>query len=361
MAMNGRTGRSSSTAAPLRRSGWSWSGRSSSVSISAFVSSPAKRKNRRPSANENLYHQADNSPARKQDYNYLDATRPKETVEPQAKPEPSVQAYRAPDPLAEARRREEEEARRSGLFPQGAQDLRQRAGIAAAGAGANPLAGLDLAGLNLPSVQDLLPGNAPSAAERKQAFLASGTLPVTAICSTVCKSRSRPSRSRRARSFPSALITGLNSDLPGEIIGQVTEHVYDSATGRHLLIPQGSRIFGRYNADIDYGQDRAQIVWDRLIMPNGSSIALDAMIGADKAGYAGLADQVDHHGGRLFGAVLLSSLITAGANLVSNSDDNGFTEISAMPPRSRRSPSAAKSSAGSSTSSPPSPSVRASG
>ena len=126
--------------------------------------------------------------------------------------------------------------------------------------------------------------------------------------------------------IPSALITGLNSDLPGEIIGQVTENVYDSATGHHLLIPQGAKIFGRYNADVAYGQDRAQIVWDRLIMPNGNSISLDAMVGTDKAGYAGLADQVDHHGGRLFGAVLLSSLITAGANLVSNSDDNGFTE-----------------------------------
>ena len=132
--------------------------------------------------------------------------------------------------------------------------------------------------------------------------------------------------SPRHAMIPAALITGLNSDLPGEIIGQVTENVYDSATGRHLLVPQGAKILGRYNADVAYGQDRAQIVWDRLIMPNGNSIGLDAMVGTDKAGYAGLADQVDHHSGRLFGAVLLSSLITAGANLVSNSDDNGFTE-----------------------------------
>ena len=179
--------------------------------------------------------------------------------------------------------------------------------------------------MNLPSVQDLLPGNAPSAAERKQAFLASGTAGDGYLQHRLQKPLSA-FEIKAGTIIPSALITGLNSDLPGEIIGQVTEHVYDSATGRHLLIPQGSRIFGRYNADIGYGQDRAQIVWDRLIMPNGSSIALDAMIGADRAGYAGLADQVDHHGGRLFGAVLLSSLITAGANLVSNSDDNGFTE-----------------------------------
>ena len=118
------------------------------------------------------------------------------------------------------------------------------------------------------------------------------------------------------------MITGLNSDLPGEIIGQVTEHVYDTANGRHLLIPQGARILGRYNAQVGVGQDRAQIVWDRLIMPNGDSVQLEAMVGTDKAGYAGLADQVDHHLGRLIGAVILSSFISVGANLATDSGDN---------------------------------------
>ena len=272
-------------------------------------------------AKDNLYVQTDNAAARRNDYSYIDATKLVEKVEP----EPPAQVYRKPDPLAEARRREEEEARRSGLFPQGAQDLRQRAGIAASGAAANPLAGLDLGGLKLPSVQDLLPDAGPSTAERKQAFLASGTGGEGYLQQSLQMPLS-DFEVKAGTVIPSALITGLNSDLPGEIIGQVTENVFDTATGRHLLIPQGSRIFGRYNADIDYGQDRAQIVWDRLIMPNGNSIDLAAMVGTDKAGYAGLADRVDHHSGRLFGAVLLSSLITAGANLVSNNDGNGFTE-----------------------------------
>ena len=122
--------------------------------------------------------------------------------------------------------------------------------------------------------------------------------------------------------IPAALITGLSSDLPGEIIGQVTEHIYDTASGRHLLIPQGAKIFGRYNADVGYGQERAQIVWDRLIMPNGNSVQLEAMVGTDKAGYAGLTDQVDHHLGQLIGAVILSSFISVGANLATDTGDN---------------------------------------
>ena len=122
--------------------------------------------------------------------------------------------------------------------------------------------------------------------------------------------------------IPAALITGLNSDLPGEITGQVTEHVYDTVTGRYLLIPQGTRIFGRYNADVAYAQERAQIVWDRLIMPNGDSLQLEAMVGTDKAGQAGLADQVDHHLGRLIGAVILSSFISVGANLATDSGND---------------------------------------
>ena len=122
--------------------------------------------------------------------------------------------------------------------------------------------------------------------------------------------------------IPAALITGLNSDLPGEVIGQVTENVFDTATGNHLLIPQGAKIFGRYNDNVGYGQERAQVVWNRLIMPNGNSIQLEAMIGTDKAGYAGLSDQVDHHLGRLFGAVILSSIIGVGANIATDSGDD---------------------------------------
>jgi len=125
--------------------------------------------------------------------------------------------------------------------------------------------------------------------------------------------------------IPAALITGVNSDLPGEIIAQVTEPIFDSVSGNTLLVPAGAKLLGRYDSLIGYGQDRAFIIWDRLLMPNGYSIELDEMAGPDKKGQAGVADQVDYHTFRLLTAVLLSSFITAGANVVENSDDNGFT------------------------------------
>ena len=125
--------------------------------------------------------------------------------------------------------------------------------------------------------------------------------------------------------IPAALITGVNSDLPGEIIAQVTEPIFDSVSGNTLLVPAGAKLLSRYDSLIGYGQDRAFIIWDRMLMPNGYSIELDEMAGTDKKGQAGIADRVDHHTFRLLTAALLSSFITAGANVVENSDDNGFT------------------------------------
>ena len=107
--------------------------------------------------------------------------------------------------------------------------------------------------------------------------------------------------------IPTVLLTGLNSDLPGEMIGQVSENVFDSATGRHLLIPQGARVFGRYDSRVAYGQDRALVVWDRLIYPDGSSVTLQGMGGSDKAGYAGFHDQVNNHVWRLLGYGAISA------------------------------------------------------
>ena len=112
-----------------------------------------------------------------------------------------------------------------------------------------------------------------------------------------------------------SLITGVNSDLPGLVIAQVTEPVFDSVSGRHLLIPQGSRLIGRYDSLIEYGQDRALIVWDRIIRPDGSSIRIDNWPGVDAQGRAGLADEVDHHGWRLLRGAGLSTLLSLGAAL----------------------------------------------
>lgn len=117
------------------------------------------------------------------------------------------------------------------------------------------------------------------------------------------------------------LLTGVNSDLPGQVIAAVTEPVYDTVTGEYLLIPQGSRVIGRYDSVIAYGQSRALIVWNRIIMPDGSSIRIENLPAADTQGYAGLSDGVDHHTLRVFTAAALSSLISVGAELSEDDDE----------------------------------------
>ena len=115
--------------------------------------------------------------------------------------------------------------------------------------------------------------------------------------------------------IPASLITGIRSDLPGQITAQVTENVYDSPTGHFLLIPQGARLIGIYDSQIAFGQSRVLLVWNRLIMPNGRSIVLERQAGADSAGYAGLEDEVDNHWGAQFKAALLSTLLGVGSQL----------------------------------------------
>jgi type IV secretion system protein VirB10 len=115
--------------------------------------------------------------------------------------------------------------------------------------------------------------------------------------------------------IPGALVTGINTDLPGEVIAQVTENVYDSVTGHYLLIPQGARLLGKYQSLVSNGQNRALIVWRRLVLPNGNSIVLDAMPGTDQQGYAGLKDRVDYHLDKLGTAVALTTGIAYAGNL----------------------------------------------
>jgi type IV secretion system protein TrbI len=124
--------------------------------------------------------------------------------------------------------------------------------------------------------------------------------------------------------IPAALITGIRSDLPGQVTAQVTEHVYDSPTGKYLLIPQGSKLIGAYDSHVSFGQDRVLLVWTRLIMPNGRSIVLERQPGADTQGFAGLEDEVDHHWGRLFGAAALSTLLGVGSELGATGNDSGI-------------------------------------
>jgi type IV secretory pathway VirB10-like protein len=124
--------------------------------------------------------------------------------------------------------------------------------------------------------------------------------------------------------IPAALITGIRSDLPGQVTAQVTEHVYDSPTGKYLLIPQGSKLIGAYDSHVSFGQDRVLLVWTRLLMPNGRSIVLERQPGADTQGFAGLEDEVDHHWGRLFMAAALSTLLGVGSELGATNNDNAI-------------------------------------
>ena len=116
-----------------------------------------------------------------------------------------------------------------------------------------------------------------------------------------------------------SLVTGLNSDLPGFVIAQVTENVFDTVTGRHLLVPQGSRLFGRYDNIVAFGQERALVVWQRIIRPDGSSLVIDNLPATDTGGYAGLADQVDMHTWKLLKGVALATVLGIGSELAFSS------------------------------------------
>ncbi len=124
--------------------------------------------------------------------------------------------------------------------------------------------------------------------------------------------------------IPAALITGIRSDLPGQVTAQVTENVYDSPSGRFLLIPQGSKLVGAYDSQISFGQDRVLLVWTRLIMPNGRSIVLERQPGAHAQGFSGLEDEVDQHWSRLAMAAALSTVLGIGAELGATNNDSAI-------------------------------------
>ena len=127
--------------------------------------------------------------------------------------------------------------------------------------------------------------------------------------------------------IPGVMITGIDSDLPGHLVGQVRENVYDTVTGQYLLIPQGTRIIGTYDSKIAYAQERVLIVWTRLIYPNGDSIDLEGMGGIDMSGYAGLSDQVNNHYLKLLGGVLLSTMLSTSAKIAAGNNAVGQADI----------------------------------
>ena len=178
-------------------------------------------------------------------------------------------------------------------------------------------------GLPLPAeAQVAAPAAAPqSDTGRKQAFLerASDRRTVSGERLTGLAS---PSILQAGSIIPAALITGIRSDLPGLVTAQVTQNVYDSPTGRILLIPQGSRLIGDYDADVTFGQSRILLAWNRLILPDGRSIVLERQPASDPRGFAGLKDGTNYHWGGVLKAALVSTLLGVGSELGSGNDSD---------------------------------------
>lgn len=161
----------------------------------------------------------------------------------------------------------------------------------------------------------------PSAQDRQLAFL-NATPDKRTVSPDRVAAPASPNILQAGSVIPAAMITGIRSDLPGQITAQVTENVYDSPTGHILLVPQGTRIVGQYDNNVGFGQRRVLLVWSRLIFPNGRSIVLERQPGADPEGYAGLEDGVDYHWGELFKTAALSTILSIGAETGSSGQES---------------------------------------
>jgi type IV secretion system protein TrbI len=175
-------------------------------------------------------------------------------------------------------------------------------------------------GPNLASLGLAPPPATPSAQDRQNAFLNAAPDRRTVAPDRVVAPLS-PNVLQAGAVISAALITGIRSDLPGQITAQVTENIYDSPTGRILLVPQGTRVVGQYDNSVQFGQSRVLLVWNRLIFPNGRSIVLERQPGADSQGFAGLQDGVDYHWWDLARAAGLSTLLNVGAELAVDDQD----------------------------------------
>jgi len=131
--------------------------------------------------------------------------------------------------------------------------------------------------------------------------------------------------------IPAVLLSGVNSEVPGTILAQVAQDVYDNATGTELLIPQGARLIGTYSSNVQYGQSRLFVVWQRIIFPDGRALDIGAEPGTDSAGFAGFKDRVDSHWARIFGSAVLMSAISAG--IAYSQDRNQINGNNFAPPR----------------------------
>jgi type IV secretion system protein VirB10 len=216
---------------------------------------------------------------------------------------------------------EAEAARVSQLFAQINQQT-QRVGVPA-------LAGASGAAGGAAATPPVDAGAAQNMQDRKTAFLNAAPDQETTSAQRL-QAAASPYVVQAGTVIPAALITGIQSDLPGQITAQVTEDVYDSPTGRYLLIPQGARLIGQYDSSVAFGQSRVLLVWTRLIMPNGTSIVLERLPGADTAGYAGLEDGVNYHWWQLFKAAVLSTVLSVGAEAGTSDSENNLAQAIRM-------------------------------
>ncbi len=222
-----------------------------------------------------------------------------------AQSDPRVQAQEAARQRAQ---QERDAARMSGVFLGG--------GTAGAGAAMPQIAVVPEAPAATPPAE-----TAQGDQAAKRAFMAQASSQRTVSVERLTAPAS-PNIVQAGSIISAALITGIRSDLPGQITAQVTANVYDSPTGRILLIPQGARLIGEYDSEIAAGQTRVLLAWDRLILPDGPSIVLERQPGADAAGFAGLQDRVNQHWGNLLKAAAISTLLGVGTELGADEDDD---------------------------------------
>ena len=229
-------------------------------------------------------------------------------------PVPGIATSMAPvqpvDPAVQQRQQEREAARTAKLFAAGSTTSSPEASSAL------------MEGLPMNAGQP--PGAAqPSAPiDRREAFLGRRSEPTT----SAERITAPPSRQilQAGAIIPIALLTGIRSELPGQVTAQVTSNVYDSPTGRTILIPQGTRVVGDYDSRVAFGQQRVLLVWNRLIFPDGGSLTLDRQPGTDAQGNAGMQDGIDRHWGQMLRASLLSTILGVGAELGAGSDDSNI-------------------------------------
>lgn len=213
---------------------------------------------------------------------------------------PNMSAPRA-DPEEQRRLAEIEAARVAKLFT----DTNARGKRVRQDTGAGNTVADTMSGLIPPTEPSALdPGSAQNMHDRKLAFVNTAPDRRTVSPDRLAE-RASPYVVQAGTVIPAALITGIRSDLPGQITAQVTENVYDSPSGSYLLIPQGARLIGQYDSQVAFGQSRVLLVWNRLMMPDGTSIVLERQQSADAEGFSGLEDEVDHHWGQLFRAAAL--------------------------------------------------------